>query len=91
MNKLRFSLGKCHITTVASDFLDKNNKTPIELITRHVTGDWGDIEEEDKQSNEEAVKEGYRILSAYLLGNEKIYIITEHDRSLTTVMLASEY
>ena len=91
MDKLKFSLGRCFITNDAQRVLEINNKTAIELITRHVTGDWGDLCEEDKQLNEEAIQGEYRIFSCYLLADEKIYIITEYDRSLTTVMLASEY
>jgi hypothetical protein len=55
-------------------------------------GDWGDLGNEDKQSNEEALEEGFRILSCYQVGNgRRIYIITEADRSSTCILLPEEY
>ena len=61
------------------------------LLTRHVTGDWGDLGEEDKKENELSVKKGFRILSAYTLKNgERAWIITEADRSVTTILLPSD-
>lgn len=65
-------------------------------LTRHVQGDWGELDSFDIQQNNLAVKDGYRILSAYNVpsGNhetEKIWIVTEADRSVTTVLLPSEY
>lgn len=62
------------------------------LISRHVCGDFGDLCEEDKQMNLEAIKNGDdRILSSYNTDFGKIYVITEHDRSATTVLYADEY
>jgi hypothetical protein len=67
----------------------------LNSLNRHKKGDWGDLGQEDKDLNNQAIKGGDRILSAYLLptreGTEKIYIITEHNRSVTTVLFASEY
>lgn len=64
-------------------------------LNRHLSGDWGDLCEDDKKLNDEAVKNEDRILSAYNLntsdGDNKIYIITEWDRSVTTVLFPSEY
>ena len=68
------------------------SKIPFELLHRHVTGDWGDLEDEDKKENELSVKEGFRILSAYSLETDvKVWIITEWDRSVTTILLPGEY
>ena len=65
---------------------------PVELLLRHVTGDWGDLEDEDKKENELSVREGFRILSSYNLETgAKVWIITEWDRSVTTVLLPEEY
>jgi hypothetical protein len=69
---------------------------PIPFIKRHQSGDWGDLGEEDKKVNEDALRNGERILSAYTLDPQlytesRFYIITERDRSLTTVLLCSEY
>lgn len=59
---------------------------------RHHCGDWGDLDECDKQSNEEALEEGFRILSCYRVdGGWRIYIITEADRSSTCILLPEEY
>ena len=68
-----------------------------ELISRHIECDWGDLEDEDKLSNDYALDEGMRILSRYKSENfgrpelDDVYIITEADRSYTTVMFVSEY
>src|SRR5262245_27867924 len=66
-------------------------RTAHEFLTRHVTGDWGEVCREDAQSNDAAVKEGARILSAYTLNGQKFWIITEWDRSVTTFLLPEEY
>lgn len=64
----------------------------IELLLRHVNGDWGDLDDEDKKENELSVKEGFRILSAYELDTGvKLWVITEWDRSVTTILLPEEY
>lgn len=66
----------------------------LRSFTRHFTGDWGDLDPEDKQLNDEAVLNGDRILSAYIYpGHEdwKIWIITEWDRSVTTILFPHEY
>lgn len=61
-------------------------------LRRHHCGDWGDLCEEDKQTNEEALEQGFRILSCYQVGGgRRIYIITEHDRSSTCLLLPEEY
>jgi hypothetical protein len=67
-------------------------QNPVELLARHVTGDWGDLDDEDKKENELSVKEGFRILSAYHLETgAKVWVITEWDRSVTTLLLPDEY
>ena len=61
-------------------------------LNRHVKGDWGEVDDEDKQSNDQALKEGYRLLSAYESeGLPKIWIITEANRSSTTILFPDEY
>ena len=72
--------------------LTEAEQEPIELLLRHVTGDWGDLDDEDKIENELSVKEGFRILSAYKLETgAKVWVITEWDRSVTTILLPTEY
>ncbi len=65
------------------------NFTPY--LAMHECGLWGDLEQEDWEENDLSVKEGFRILSAYVHQGRRFWIITEHDRSLTTVLLPSEY
>ena len=62
------------------------------FLSRHANGDWGEVDEHDRQANVYAVEHGLRVLSAYTLSSgEKIWIITEADRSRTTILLPSEY
>ena len=90
----RFALGVCVVTqgihqlqksAVASD------KDLRPFITRHLSGDWGNTPDEDKMLNDEATKNGSRIISSYLFNGNRIWVITEGDRSVTTVLLPSEY
>ena len=60
-------------------------------LFRHLTGDWGDVDEFDKQQNDLAVKDGSRILSAYQTPAGKLWLISESDRSATTFLLPDEY
>ncbi len=69
----------------------------IASLERHLTGDWGDLSENDKRLNDDAIeaeRKGEptdRLFSAYKIRDDKIYIITEHDRSVTTIMYPDEY
>ncbi len=70
----------------------KADEAPLRLLARHAVGDWGDITEEDRRENERAVAAGCRLLSAYTLRDgTRIWIITEADRSSTTILLPGEY
>jgi hypothetical protein len=61
-------------------------------LTRHANGDWGEVDEHDRKANEDALEHGLRVLSAYTLRTgERIWIITEADRSSTTILLPEEY
>jgi hypothetical protein len=72
--------------------LNRAGQDPGEFLTRHVTGDWGDLSDEDKEENELSVEQGFRILSAYTLEDDsRIWIITERDRSATTLLTPGEY
>jgi len=86
-----FSLGRLMATPGSIQHLSENDLTPLHLIVRHSTGDWGDLGVSDKKLNDLAITDGSRILSAYVVAGEKLYVITEWDRSYTTVLLASEY
>jgi hypothetical protein len=85
-----FPLGKLVATPNA---LNQVNQDDINAaLQRHVLGDWGDLCEEDKQVNDRAAQEGARILSAYQAPNgTKFWIITEGDRSITTILLPEDY
>src|SRR5262245_53258450 len=74
---------------VAIEFARAN---AVELLHRHLSGDWGDLSDHDKRLNDEAATSGGRILSAYTLADgEKVWIITEADRSATTILTPDEY
>lgn len=92
MNKPRFELGQIVGTPGALEALEDAGQDPIDLLRRHVAGDWGDVCAEDAQENEFSVTRRLRILSAYTLADGvKVWIITEADKSRTTFLLPSEY
>lgn len=95
-----FDLGQLCYTPGAQEVLLRYQVNPFHLLTRHVTGDWGDLCPEDAQTNNNALKEGSRIFSSYVLppipeGQSlepaKVWIITEADQSVTTILLPEEY
>lgn len=86
-----FSLGHVVATPGALDHLISHGIPPMALITRHSVGDWGNLCRDDKLMNSIAIQEGTRILSAYIVGDDMLYVITEADRSSTTLLLATEY
>ena len=61
------------------------------LLNRHATGDWGDLGRQDKEANDDAIRHGGRLLSSYTVKGTKLWIVTEADRSVTTVLLPEEY
>ncbi len=87
-----FLLGECVATPGALSACGDAEQHPIEFLNRHVQGDWGDLDAEDKRTNAHALKHGQRLLSAYKTNaGVKIWVITEWDRSVTTVLLPEEY
>ncbi len=86
-----FNLGQVVATPGAIDALAEVNCLPITLLNRHQCGDWGDLDEEDKASNNQALGDWDRIFSAYIIQGVKFWVITEEDRSATTILLPSEY
>ena len=87
-----FDLGQVVATPGALQALQDVEQDPAELLRRHVSGDWGDLGEEDKEENELSIENGYRIFSAYELNaGVKVWLITEADRSATTFLLPDEY
>lgn len=85
----RFRLGNLVATTGAINSIGLDNMMPY--VFMHMTGHWGDLDEEDQRTNDLSVKNGARIFSAYHWKGEKFWIITEHDRSATTLLLPEEY
>jgi hypothetical protein len=87
-----FPLGRVVATPGALASLDEAGQTPAEFLQRHVTGDWGDLDAQDMQDNELSLEEGFRLLSAYTLASgQRLWIITEADRSASTLLLPHEY
>ena len=86
-----FSLGQVVVTRNCLDYAQEHSINLTELVQRHVSGDDGDLCKEDKQLNELAIKDEGRVFSSYLTNGVKIYVITEWDRSYTTIMLAEDY
>ena len=91
-HKPLFGLGQVVATPGALETLEQSKQTPSEFLARHVLGDWGDVCEEDAEANVQSLKDGSRLFSVYhtKLG-EKIWCITEADRSSTCILLPSEY
>ena len=88
----KFQLGEIVATPGARDAMAEAGQSPDFFLDRHANGDWGQVDQEDWQLNDEALKDGTRLLSAYTtLKGVKIWIITEHDRSATTILLPSDY
>ena len=87
-----FPLGRIVATPGAFDALARANQSPQEFLNRHVTGEWGELGNEDKAENNYSLKHGFRILSSYkTAAGEKLWLITESDRSLTTLLQPEEY
>jgi hypothetical protein len=87
-----FPPGQIVATPGALAALAEAGQEPLEFLTRHVRGDWGEVPPEDAAENEVSLKQGYRLLSAYTLRTgQKLWIITEADRSATMLLRPEEY
>ena len=84
-------LGRVVATPGALNLLTEARAHPFDLLARHATGDWGALCAFDRRQNEIALREGYRVLSSYKVHAGKVWIITEADRSATTILLPEEY
>ena len=92
MKKQLFELGKVVATPGALELLERHSMTPMQLLHRHCTGDFGNLCEEDKEANNEAIWNGTRILSSYQISeSDRLWVITEADRSSTCLLLPEEY
>ena len=90
-NSPLFSLGQIVATPAVLKHLTAHGVHPQPCIRRHQCGDWGDVPPEDAQENDFSVLNGFRILSSYEVAGERVWIITEADRSATTLLFPSEY
>lgn len=87
-----FSLGQIVATPGALSALERANQTAGEFLLRHVAGDWGDLDCHDIAENEYSLTHGFRLLSSYrTTAGETLWVITEADRSATTLLLPDEY
>jgi len=90
--KALFPLGQIVATPAALEAIEEAGQTPADFLARHAAGDWGGVSPDDAQENELSLKEGYRLMSVYWTAKEeKLYLITEADRSATTMLLPDEY
>lgn len=88
----RFPLGQVVATAGALDAIEDAGQNPLNFLSRHCAGDWGEVVEEDRQANEEALETGNRLMSTYdTAKNVRIWVITEWDRSVTTILLPGDY
>lgn len=92
--KPKFNPGREVMTRAVSQWAAQEPtryKAIIKCLGRHLVGDWGEVCPEDAQANEDGLKYGDRLMSVYTVDDQKLYIITEHDRSVTTILFPSDY
>lgn len=88
----KFDFGRVVATTTLANYCEKKGFSMLPYLIRHANGDWGDVCKEDRKSNDEALKNGERLLSEYKLPDgRRIWIITEWDRSATTLLFPEDY
>lgn len=88
----KFELGHVVATPGALEALEAADQRPYEFLNRHMNGDWGDVPPEDALANDASLKDDSRLLSAYQTNKgTRLWIITEADRSVTTILLPDEY
>ena len=86
-----FALGQTLTTPGALVVMQDVGISPLSLLSRHQRGDWGDMDKDDKEANDSALNTKARIFSAYIFDTVKLWVITEADRSSTTILLPEEY
>lgn len=87
-----FHMGQLLATPGALEMLETLHLTALQFLLRHVSGDWGDICAEDRQANVDSLRYGNRLMSVYVLSTSyRLWVITEADRSTTTLLLPEEY
>ena len=92
MSGIKFEPGQIVATPGALEAFRASGDDPLAYLIRHIAGDWGDVDADDRRENELSLQNGWRILSCYTLSNgTRIWFITEADRSATTILLPEEY
>jgi hypothetical protein len=89
-----FKLGKTVMTCGIANEIENRSFSEDDIrqsLARHNSGDWGDVSKEDKDLNDDALKNNDRLVSSYKVNQAEIWIITEYDRSCTTILLPEEY
>lgn len=86
-----FPLGQVVATPAVIAHFNEHRQSISALLRRHVAGDWGELCEEDQAENTLSVQQGFRILSRYTVAGAAVWVITEADRSVTTLLFPSEY
>jgi hypothetical protein len=90
--QFKFEPGQIVATPGALEAFQRSGESPLDLLARHLAGDWGEMDENDWLENEFSLERGLRLLSVYtLLDGTKIWVITEADRSVTTFLLPEDY
>jgi hypothetical protein len=89
--RVLFRMGRIVATAAATEVLERVPFASLELLVRHVTGDFGLVGEEDAAANRDAIRNDSRVVSVYEVAGERIWLITEADRSVTTFLLPEEY
>ena len=90
----KFHPGRLVLTMAVNETISINEEFSVfvlESVRRHITGDWGDVSSEDAQCNNQALESEQRIFSAYRHGEHRIWIITEANREITTILFPNEY
>jgi hypothetical protein len=88
----KFPLGQIVATPRALAALQRADQTAQEFLARHAAGDWGELDAHDRRENDLSVRKGFRLFSAYrTAAGERLWIITEADRRVTTLLLPEEY
>ena len=86
-----FPVGRMVATPGVLAFCKSHGINPIHIFVRHLARDWGEMDPEDRRANERAILDGSRIFSAFVYQGERVWCITEADRSVTTLLLPEEY
>jgi hypothetical protein len=85
-----FPLGKVVATPGALESLERTGTSPSSLLDRHVAGDWGNVPPEDAKENEFSLEHRFRIMSSYAVGSETVWVLTEANRTYTTLLTPRE-